>query len=187
MASAQHDFASVDAIDAESIGVPGKRTFRVRIVRGDDSASLWVEKQQLAALGEAIPRLLEQLDTPDRHGGEHSASIGYFPDEPTVEFKVGRLALGYAAGEDRLVLLAHDLAVEEAEESEEEETADEEDDEALPPTFSCRFTREQARALSTACANAVKGGRPICVVCHRPIDPEGHFCPRGNGHQKLQR
>ena len=186
MAHAQYDFASVDAIDAESIGLPGKRTFRVRILRGGDSASLWVEKQQLAALGEAIPRLLEQLDTPDRHGGQHTTSIGYFPDEPTVEFKVGRLALGYAATEDRLVLLAHDLAVEEEEEESAEE-ADEEDEASIPPTFSCRFTREQARVLSTACANAVKGGRPLCVICHRPIDPEGHFCPRGNGHQKLQR
>ena len=61
MAEAQYDFASVDAIDAESIGTPGKRTFRLRILRGDESAALWMEKQQLAALGEAIPRLLEQL------------------------------------------------------------------------------------------------------------------------------
>ncbi len=61
MAEAQFDFAAVDAIDAESIGEPGKRTFRVRILRGDEAAALWVEKQQLAALGEAIPRLIEKL------------------------------------------------------------------------------------------------------------------------------
>jgi hypothetical protein len=40
--------------------------------------------------------------------------------------------------------------------------------------------------LSTACAEAVAGGRPICLLFHRPIDPEGHLCPRANGHQKLQ-
>ena len=55
MAEAQFDFAAIDAIDAESIGEPGKRTFRIRILRDGESASLWVEKQQLAALGEAIP------------------------------------------------------------------------------------------------------------------------------------
>ena len=178
MSDAQHDFAMVEAIDAESIGTPGKRTFRIRILGSDESASLWVEKQQLAALGEAIPRLIEQLTTPDQHAGEPPASIGYFPDEPSVEFKVGRLALGYAAEEDRLVLLAHDLA-EEGEEEEEEE-------EETPPTFICRFTREQARQLSDACAEAVAGGRPLCTICHRPINPEGHFCPRTNGHQKLR-
>jgi len=101
MAEAQHDFASVDAIDAESIGTPGKRTFRLRILRGDDSAALWMEKQQLAALGEALPRLLEQLNTPDQHADEDAESIASFPDDPTIEFKVGRMALGYAAQEDR--------------------------------------------------------------------------------------
>jgi uncharacterized repeat protein (TIGR03847 family) len=173
MSDARYDFAAVDAIDAEAIGTPGKRTFRVRILRGNDSAALWVEKQQLAALGEAIPRLIEQLNTPDQHANTDAETITAFPDEPTVEFKVGRLALGYAAHEDRLVLLAH------AQETEE-------DDDPDLPGFTCRFTREQARLLSTACAEAVAGGRPICLLCHRPIDPEGHLCPRANGHQKLQ-
>src|ERR687896_658892 len=109
MAEARFDFAAVDAIDAESIGEPGKRTFRVRILRGDESAALWVEKQQLAALGEAIPRLIEQLDSEDQHPDVDARPISYFPDDPTVDFKVGRLALGYAAQEDRLVLIAHDL------------------------------------------------------------------------------
>jgi uncharacterized repeat protein (TIGR03847 family) len=173
MAEAQHDFASVDAIDAESIGTPGKRTFRLRILRGDDSAALWMEKQQVAALGEALPRLLEQLTTPDQHADEDAESIASFPDDPTIEFKVGRMALGYAVQEDRLVLVAHDIEAGE--------------DESIPPTLSCRFTREQARSLSESCAEAVAGGRPICQLCHRPIDPEGHMCPRANGHQKLTR
>jgi uncharacterized repeat protein (TIGR03847 family) len=179
MPDAHHDFAAVDAIDAESIGTPGKRTFRVRILRKEASASLWVEKQQLAALGEAIPRLLEQLDTPDQHANAAIDPISYFPDNPTVEFKVGRLALGYAAQEDRLVLIAHAL------ESEAEEEEEDDDDEASPPNFTCRFTREQARLLSNSCADAVAGGRPTCPICHRPIDPDGHLCPRANGHQKL--
>ena len=138
MVEAHHDFAAIDAIDAESIGTPGQRTFRVRILRGDDSASLWVEKQQLAALGEAIPPLLEQLDMPDQHSGAEPESIGLFPDEPTIEFKVGRLALGYSTNEDRLVLMAHDLEIEP-------------DDESEPPTFLCRFTRFQPSMLSPCC------------------------------------
>src|ERR671924_307114 len=86
MPDANYDFAAVDIIDAESIGTPGKRTFRVRVLRGADSASLWVEKQQLAALGEAIPRLLDQLTTPDQHASADAETITAFPDEPTVEF-----------------------------------------------------------------------------------------------------
>lgn len=178
MADAEYEFSEIDAIDAESFGEPGKRTFRVRVRRDAEAASLWVEKQQLAALGEAIPRLLEELSTPDQHANDAVGSIGYFPDEPSIEFKVGRLALGYSTDEDRLVLMVHALP----EENEEEEAGDE----TTTPTFMCRFTREQARHLSDSCAKAVEGGRPLCVVCHRPIDPEGHFCPRSNGHQKIQ-
>lgn len=177
MANEEYEFNEVDAIDAESFGEPGKRTFRVRVKHDTETASLWVEKQQLAALGEAIPRLLDELKTPDQHSGQSVGRIGYFPDEPSIEFKVGRLALGYSTDEDRLVLMVHALP-----------PADEdvEDDEESSSTFMCRFTREQARRLSEACEKAVEGGRPICVVCHRPIDPDGHFCPRSNGHQKLQ-
>lgn len=171
MADARYDFASVDAIDAESIGEPGKRTFRVRVLEGDQSAALWVEKQLLAALGESLPRLLDQLGASDRHGDEEAEAITLFPDDPTVEFKVGRMALGYAASEDRVVLVAHD--VEDGEEGD------------LPPTFSCRFTRQQARMLSETCSEAVAGGRPTCPLCHRPMDTEGHMCPRSNGHQKV--
>lgn len=170
MADARYDFASVDAIDAESIGEPGKRTFRVRVLEGDQSAALWVEKQLLAALGESLPRLLDQLSTSDQHGNEEVETITLFPDDPTVELKVGRMALGYAASEDRVVLVAHDV---------------EEGDDDLPPTFSCRFTRQQARMLSEACSEAVAGGRPTCPLCHRPMDIEGHMCPRSNGHQKV--
>src|SRR5262249_29879297 len=108
-----------------------------------------------------------------QHADEDAESIASFPDDPTIEFKVGRMALGYAAQEDRLVLVAHDVEAGE--------------DESIQPTLSCRFTREQARSLSESCAEAVAGGRPICQLCHRPIDPEGHMCPRANGHQKLTR
>ena len=173
MADARHDFTSVDAIDAESIGEPGKRTFRVRVLEGNQSAALWVEKQLLAALGESLPRLLDQLSTADQHGDEEADAITLFPDDPTVEFKVGRMALGYAASEDRVVLVAHDA-----------EESDEGGDD-LPPIFSCRFTRQQARVLSEACSEAVAGGRPTCPLCHRPMDTEGHMCPRSNGHQKV--
>ena len=182
MADDDYEFDEIDAIDAESMGTPGKRTFRVRILRGEDSAALWVEKQQLAALGEAIPRLLEELQTPDQHATDTIGTIGYFPDEPTIDFKVGRLALGYATDEDRLVLMVHPMPTEEEGDDEDEDN----DNEEVAPTFMCRFTRGQARQLSDACAKAIEGGRPLCSVCHRPIDPEGHFCPRTNGHQKFQ-
>ncbi len=48
------DFEHVDAVDAEAIGPPGERTFRLRARVGDSYAALWMEKEQLAAVGRSF-------------------------------------------------------------------------------------------------------------------------------------
>ena len=52
------DFGLVDVVDAEAIGEPGQRTFRLRARSGAMRAALWMEKEQLTVLGRAISRLL---------------------------------------------------------------------------------------------------------------------------------
>ena len=52
------DFGMVDAVDAEAIGDPGQRTFRIRVRSGANYAALWLEKEQLSALGRGISQLL---------------------------------------------------------------------------------------------------------------------------------
>jgi len=47
-----------------------------------------------------------------------------------------------------------------------------------------RITRAQAAAFVERANELMKGGRPTCPVCSRPMDPEGHVCPRANGHVK---
>ena len=44
-------------------------------------------------------------------------------------------------------------------------------------------SRAQMRALGKYGLSLVKQGRPVCGNCGQPIDPEGHFCPRRNGHK----
>jgi hypothetical protein len=31
-------------------------------------------------------------------------------------------------------------------------------------------------------ARIVAAGRPPCPLCGAPLDPQGHICPRRNGH-----
>ena len=46
-------------IDAQSFGQPGQRTFRLRIVGAEaESASLWIEKEQMQALSIALKQML---------------------------------------------------------------------------------------------------------------------------------
>jgi hypothetical protein len=44
-------------------------------------------------------------------------------------------------------------------------------------------TREQVAALARRGAALVEAGRPPCPLCGYPLDPEGHSCPRTNGHR----
>jgi len=41
---------------------------------------------------------------------------------------------------------------------------------------------QKAAAFVERANDLMKAGRPSCPVCSRPMDPEGHVCPRSNGH-----
>jgi hypothetical protein len=44
-------------------------------------------------------------------------------------------------------------------------------------------TRSQLRALGQWGLEISRRGRPICPQCGEPMEPEGHFCPKRNGHK----
>jgi uncharacterized repeat protein (TIGR03847 family) len=43
-------------------------------------------------------------------------------------------------------------------------------------------TYPQMLALSRRAIEVVNQGRPTCPLCGEPMEPDGHFCPRRNGH-----
>jgi len=43
-----------------------------------------------------------------------------------------------------------------------------------------RLTRGQMAAFVSHARELVEGGRPACIFCGGPMDPEGHPCPRMN-------
>jgi uncharacterized repeat protein (TIGR03847 family) len=179
---AQHLFGPASRLQAQALGKPGERTFRL-LVESDDarSAVLWLEKEQLQALGLALEQLLAEPQgrLASSSKAPSQPTLESFPVQPTVDFKVGRLALGQDEGEletgPRYILLAYDI----------ESTTTEEQDEPLsPPTFLCRATREQLRALSRNIADVVAAGRPRCPLCGEPVQrlDQPHGCVRANGH-----
>jgi uncharacterized repeat protein (TIGR03847 family) len=149
----------------EAIGEPGQRRFRLLAVVDGETYIVWMEKQQLDALGRALEQVLDQL--PER---SIDLSAGNEPVEFDLEtrrqFRAGRMELGFDEERDRLVVIAHDLEVES-------------DDD---PGFICRLTRSQARELSGDAATVVAAGRPRCVLCGQPMEPGPHACPQQNGH-----
>jgi uncharacterized repeat protein (TIGR03847 family) len=56
------------------------------------------------------------------------------------------------------------------------------DDEDGPDILRVRVTAAAARSFVQRAAQVVASGRPPCPLCGQPLDPQGHICPRRNGH-----
>ena len=180
MFETENDFGPVERVQAHAIGQPGQRRFRLLIQSSDRrSALLWMEKEQLQALGLAVEQLLAELQgRMPGSGAMDMPSPDTFPLNPDVELTVGRLALGQDERElesgPRYVLLIYDV----------ESTSAEEEEPTRPATFSCRATRDQLRALSRNVAEVVSAGRPRCPLCGEAVQSldQPHGCVRTNGY-----
>ncbi len=167
------DLNPVDWLTTDAIGEPGKRVFYLQARQRQRLVTIICEKEHVAALAMAIDHvLLSQVDGDADAVVEPDPVIDggmdlEYPLEPA--FRAGRVNLGYDQVSELLVIIAYELM-------------DEDDD--TPPSVA-RFwaTPAQMRAFSIHGQEVVAAGRPICAMCGEPIDPEGHFCPRKNGHR----
>ena len=169
MAFEHHEYHLLTVLHAEAIGEPGSRRFRLVTGTPEALVSLWMEKEQLRALGAAVEQLLEQLSTAGLAAGsrpaESAALAGTVPvDAP--EYVVSRMAIGYDDERKLVAVFAHDI---------EQEDEDE-------PVFSGRAALPAVKALAAQITEVVAAGRPTCPRCGAPIGPEGHVCPHNNGH-----
>ncbi len=174
MAGMHYEFNPVAHITTGFIGQPGKRVFYLQAFKDREVVTLIVEKQQMEALAHYVEQFLVELKEKFPHLPE--ASPDYDPNAMALKlpvdpaFRVGQLGLGYDADRDLLVIVAQEILVEGRDPEE---------------AGAARFfvTRSQMRALGLYGLSLVKQGRPLCGNCGQPLDPEGHFCPKSNGHK----
>lgn len=179
--SVQVEFDPAERVTAAAVGEPGSRAFYLQARKDDVVVSLLLEKQQVALLTAHIDELLERIGTPEEGTAPDPESLDL--EEPVVEgFRIGRIGLGYDGDRD-LVLLQCDEYQPEDEEAEEAEVVESDDLGRLR----LWATRGQMYALARRGEREVAGGRPTCSMCGQPIDPDGHFCPRSNGHREVTR
>jgi len=170
---ASYELPSVDVATAGTVGPPGKRVFYLQFRQDDAVVSLRLEKQQVAALADHLAGMLDDLPQPETV--PHPDALALV--EPVeAAWVVGSIGLAFDADLDRIVFLAEEVV-----------TVDEEgepDAAALEQRgrLTARFTRAQAAALVERGRALVAAGRPPCPLCGRPLDPDGHICPRSNGH-----
>lgn len=154
------NFDDPDFFVVGAVGEPGNRVFYVQSGQGDEVVALRCEKQHIAALAAHLDELF--ADLPPTAPDPHSRALRE-PVEAT--WLLGSLAFGFDSGTDRIVIVAGELT---------------EGDDPAEARFS--ITRGQAASLVATTEELLAGSRPLCRICGLPMNPEGHVCPRSNGH-----
>lgn len=166
----------VTRITAASVGEPGSRAFYLQARKEDVLVSLLIEKQQVALLAMHADQLLERIGAPASDDPSVPDPDALDLEEPVVpEFRIGQIGLGYDDARDLVLLQCEEYVPEE----ESEDRGDE------PGRVRLWTTRAQLYALARRGEREVASGRPTCRMCGEPIEPEGHFCPRSNGHRQI--
>ena len=180
------NFDPVDAIAAGAVGEPGHRTFFIQAQQGGQVLSVLVEKEQVAVLSERMGHLLDQVA--EQFPGEETPvepGAGVLEGDPVPLFRALAIGIGFDPGRRMVVLELHERPVEDDEKEDEEPAGEVPGPEGVPEdTYMARFylTLGQARAMASRGIEAVVAGRPPCPLCGGPLDPEGHVCPKLNGH-----
>jgi len=168
------DLHPVSHITADAIGQPGKRVFYLQGWQGERTVTLIIEKLQIQSLAIGLEQFLAEIhekfpDLPEAVSEYQEEQMHIHPPVDPL-FRVGEIGLGYDAENDLLVLVVREIVAEGAD-----------PEESGVVRFWC--TRSQLRAMAHWGMEVASRGRPLCPQCGEPVDPEGHFCPKKNGHK----
>ncbi len=181
------DLGPVNILGADAVGEPGQRRFRLYAQAGSRSVIMWMEKEQLNTLSLALDRALAQITdgkvlraiAQAEPNPETAGMPENFPRQPTFEFQVGQIRIGYDSGRDLLALIAAPIEIL-LERGQEPRALIREEE-----SVSIFFTLQQAQTLTSSITVLVASGRPVCPLCKRPLDGGPHACAPQNGHKQV--
>lgn len=156
------DLGPLDRITVGTVGPPGQRVFLLQARRGADLVTLKLEKAQVAALSQYLAEVIDSAGHP-----------GHLPEDLDLEspaepaWVIGSLGVSFDQDEAVVVIIAEE-AVEEGE---------------TGAIARLEASLEQVAALAIHGVRLVESGRPPCPLCGYPLNPDGHNCPRTNGHR----
>jgi uncharacterized repeat protein (TIGR03847 family) len=167
------DLKPVKRLTTDAIGPPGQRVFYIQGSVDEQTITLIIEKFQLQTLTIGVEQFLAEIR--QRYPMLKEGLPGFDENEmhitPPVEplFRVSELGLSYDVESDLVGLIAREVP------------SSEEEEKGTIVRYWC--TRDQIRALAHWGIELASRGRPLCEQCGQPMDPEGHFCPKKNGHK----
>jgi len=174
-----HQFDWPDRVVVGTVGLPGSRTFYLQVRDGARSTSVALEKEQSAVLADKIDEILDALmaDEGNRFNVPATTAAELVDDEPLdqpveEQFRAGLMRLGWDPATAQVVVEAFPFV----------ETDGETDDEAAldapepSEMLLVRMPVGTARAFVQRTRLVVRSGRPLCPLCGRPVDDDGHVC-----------
>ena len=169
---------------AGTTGDPGSRTFFLQAREGERVISVALEKVQVAVLADRLNQLLDELERRGITEAEPPPASDAEPlDEPIIEaFRAGTLTLGWDGTVERVLVEARAQTEDDEDAETQIDEIEDDDSEDGPDLFRVRLTAPAARAFVERAVRVIASGRPPCPLCGQPLDPQGHICPRGNGH-----
>ena len=170
------DVNPVSHITADAIGAPGNRVFYIQAWNKDQPQPFTVilEKIQLQAITINVENFIINLE--QKNPNLVPAAAAYDRDKmqitPPVDplGRIGEFKLGYDEQTDLLVFAFYEIQAEGV---------------PLEDASVLRLwcSRALARSMVHWSQEVISRGRPICPQCGEPMEPEGHFCPKKNGHK----
>ena len=178
----KYPLGSLSRIEARSVGEPGHRTFNLVLESAGASCSVWLEKEQLFQLGVYSQEVVQSLSAEEKEHQGEPVEPQWSGEGAPIEFKAGEVMISYDPAAHAFYLLAYEREDAEREDAEPEQA---ESDEASA-SVSFWINVAQAEVLAQEALRICAAGRPRCFLCGLPINPEGHVCPRSNGHTFLE-
>jgi len=167
------DVDPCDHLTADAIGKPGQRVFYLQAYQDTRTITIIIEKAQLISLAigveQFIAQLVQQYPELDEASGDYEERVMHINPPVDPLYRAGEIGLGYDKDRDRVVIFTKELLGEDGD---------------IEDAAQIRFwaTRTQIRQLARWGQEVASRGRHICPQCSQPEEPDGHFCPKKNGH-----
>ncbi len=169
----ENQFGKVDVLYTESIGVPGKRIFRILADRKSRFyATLWIEKEQIFALATTLKKVVLE-NKPNKNLSEDlSADNEEGETDKYLEFTVSQASISYQEDVDLFLVQFHGIT---------DEKSSEEDD-ANGQILEISIDRTLAEAFIEQSLNECASGRGTDSVSRNSLIVSGKVNPSTNGH-----
>src|SRR5512144_991180 len=154
MSKTEIDVDPCDHITSDAIGQPGQRVFYIQAFQAEKTYTVIIEKSQLQSLAVGVEQFLAEVER--QNANLEEADADFVEAQMRINPPVDPM---FRVGE---IGLGYDQVRDRVVLFVRELLGENED----PETGSVIVNR----------------GRPICPQCGQPMEPEGHFCPKKNGH-----